>query len=297
MATRLFWLIGWFILSVPGLLRAASAPVELPEVEPLQQRCAAAQCSVEARVWLALARAGVWLAAYSGELRFDAAVTLTHIRRRVDSPALRQANDRARAVADRDHDHPHRRLWLPELVSPPEATSLWRVPASGEPRININYVVSEALHCDRNGWRPEVQAYLCGSMRDAGGYQTTHALWALVLARDHGCARTEAAEACQRALVDELVAAQPTELRPSRTLDLDLYGERLLTLLLAGDRHPRVASWAVALVQAQNADGSWGVGEDPDPYFRYHATGIAAWALAEWWVSLSPAERKQADFR
>lgn len=291
MATRLFRLSWFLFVCLPLALSAAEAPRELPELEALRKACGGAACSVEERLFLAVARAANWLAGYPGELRFDAAITLHGVRRRLDSPTLRQAYAAARKVADHDRDHPHQRLWRPDYVAPPEHTSRWAVPAAEDERLRINEVLAEALHCDRNGWRPEVQAYVCGAMRDDGGYGTTHAAWALIEAMQRGCAAGAEVEACRRSLVEEMVRAQPATLSPQRTLDIDLYGERLLMVALAQPRHPAILGWVEPLLGRQDEDGSWGTGQDPDPYYRHHATGIAAWALAEVWQQLTPDER------
>jgi hypothetical protein len=218
-----------------------------------------------------------------GELRFDAAVMLSGIRTSVDGTSLRGAFETARLRADVDHDHPHRRLWDPGFRSPPKDTAAWAAPAAGATRVNPNLVISEALHCAENGWRDATTAYVCGPMRDQGGYHTTHGLWALVIARERRCVDADGTAACLAALQAEIVAAQPEPLRPERSLDVDLYAERLLTLVLSGAKDAVVERSVDGLLEAQDADGSFGVrvpGEQP--YHRFHATGIATWALAEW---------------
>jgi hypothetical protein len=66
-------------------------------------------------------------------------------------------------------------------------------------------------------------------------------------------------------------------------LSVDLYAERLLALVLAGERGADVDAWASHLLERQSADGAFGSsGPDDPPYFRYHATMASAWALAEW---------------
>jgi hypothetical protein len=232
----------------------------------------------------ALARAADWLAAFPpAELRFDAAVMLSETRRRVDGDALRRAFAAARAVADHDDDNPQRRFWVEDLAAPPEHTSRWMVPVTPGVRVNTNRVVEEALFCAEHGWRPETMAYVCGSMRDGGGYHSTHALWALDLARRRGCVTKAAFHACARPIAAELAVAQPERLAPARSLDVDLWAERLLVLARAGWPVRRLDPWARALLARQDADGSWTVArpEEP-PYHGYHATAMATWALAEW---------------
>jgi hypothetical protein len=223
-------------------------------------------------------RAAAWLAGFpEDELRFDAAVGLAAIRRRIDSDALRAADARARAAADRDPDNPLRRAFDPGYRTAAASVAGWEAPGPGAERANPNRVVAEALHCDEHGLRPETLAYATGAMRDKGGYHTTHALWALVIARDRGCIDA----AALRPLVDELRAAQPAAPEPA-VLAVDLYAERLLMLLLAGEHDAETEAWARALADAQAPDGGFGEpGPDDPPYFRYHATMMAAWALAE----------------
>jgi hypothetical protein len=231
----------------------------------------------------AVVRAARWLAAFPpDDLRFDAAVVLTMIRRTVDDDDLRRAFAASRAVADRDDDNPQRRFWMPEFRSPPEHTSRWAVPTEAGARVNTNRVVAEALHCAENGWRPETQAYACGPMRDGGGYQTTHALWALDLARRSGCVSEADFRPCARALQDELAAA-PVALAPARTLDVDLYAERLVMLVTTGYATATLGERVHVLVGLAGDDGSFGVaGTDEPAYYRYHATALATWALVEW---------------
>ena len=211
------------------------------------------------------------------KLRFDAAIGLHAIRAAHDSDAVRSAESRARAIADRDDDNPLRRAFDDTAHAPARATAGWAIPGPGA-RVNVNRILGEALHCKDNGLRPETVAYATGAMRDGGGYQTTHALWALAIARDRGCLADFATIA--RPLIDELRAAEPPGPGPE-ALATDLFAERLLMLELAGEQGPPLDAWADALARAQAADGGFGqLAPDEDPYHRYHATLAATWALA-----------------
>jgi hypothetical protein len=277
-----------------GLASAAATgtlpqwPVELTASRTLGWWCALRECSEWDRLDVALERAAQWMAAFPpASLRLDAAMALSMMRKTVDSEALRVAFDRARTVADRDSDNPHRRFWTPGFTSPPEHTTRWAVPTEAGQRVNTNRVVIEALFCKENGWRPETMRYLCGPMRDDGGYGTTHALWALDLAHGAGCATGTDYETCARDLQAELARAQPAPFQPHTTLDIDLYAERLLGTVRTGYPDPVVDQWARTLMALQGADGSWGVpAAQEDPYFRYHATMVSSWALAEWYRRL-----------
>jgi hypothetical protein len=237
-------------------------------------------CRSEAPKPTPIDRAAAWMAAFpADQLRFDAAIALARIRTHTDSDALRLADQRARAVADQDTDNPLRRAFDDSYRASAESSAGWTVPAAGEPRINVNRVVAEALHCAENGLRPATVAYATGPMRDGGGYHTTHAVWALVFARDRGCLPDFAAVA--RPLLDELRAAQPATPEPA-ALALDLFAERLLMLELAGERDAAIDGWAARLAEAQSTAGGFGeLADGEDPYHRYHATMMATWALAE----------------
>ncbi len=260
-------------------------PIEMRSVDELRKLCLPATCERWDRLELALQRAAQWMASYSeGKPRFDAAVALSQIRQTVDSDALRAAFEAARAIADRDQDHPHRRFWQPDLQAPASATSRWPVPTAPGKRIGSNYVLSEALFCRESGWRPETMVYVCGIMRDQGGYESTHALWGLAIAHQNGCIKDEDYAPCALSLQEELAKAQPLDFRPQATLDIDLYAERVLQSLLTGTTNPAVDTWAETLLRLQNDDGSWGMRRDgEEPYYRYHATMMSTWAAAEWY--------------
>jgi hypothetical protein len=262
------------------------APIELPApaAPHHEAHASAAEAPSPASIRASVARAAAFLARFpEADLRFDAALMLSQIRRVFDSDDLRAAFARAREIADRDEDNPMRRFWIPELRSPVEHTSTWAVPAAGEKRVNTNRVIIEALHCAENGLREETVAYLCGPMRDGGGYQSTHALWALELARSAGCDAALRAAACRASLQEEILAAARQPVAAQRTRDLDLFAERVMVLTLSGVSPESLARHMARLVALQSADGSWSKPEPGEaPYFAYHATGLGAWALAEW---------------
>ncbi|MFT3839849.1 MAG: hypothetical protein QM723_22875 [Myxococcaceae bacterium] len=231
----------------------------------------------EKKVRAAIAHAAKWMAQFPpADLRFDAAIGLTAIRARQSDPALDESLKHAREVADKDGDNPLRPLFDADAGSTP---SVWEVPDAG--RVNVNRVLAEAVGCASNGIRPAVLDYASGPMRDQGGFQTTHALWALSLARDRGC--LPRAEFNRRAgpLVAELRSAHSNVPGPT-VQDLDLYAERALMLELAGVHDDQVTLWLEKLLDAQAKDGAWGPagGNDP-PYYRFHSTMAASWALAE----------------
>lgn len=258
-------------------------PVQLTPLETARPNCAGENCTQWQRLDLALGRAAAWMAEFpTGDLRFGAATMLAATRETIDSEALRLAFERARAVADRDDDNPRRRFWVPDLRVDPSRTSRWTVPTDGK-RVNTNRVVEEALYCGESGWREETMRYVCGPMRDDGGYYSTHALWGLSIAHGNGCIESTASEPCVRSIQSELAAKQPRRFAPKITLDIDLYAERLLTLVQTGYPDPVVDQWALTLLDLQTHDGSWGVSETGEPpYYRYHATAVSTWALAEW---------------
>lgn len=232
----------------------------------------------EKKVRAALGKAAKWMAQFpTGELRFDAAIGLSAIQQHHRDAALDEALQHAREVADKDADNPLRALFDADAGT--AAAPTWDVPDAG--RVNVNRVLEEAAGCATHGLRPAVLDYASGPMRDQGGFQTTHALWALSLARDRGCLAP--AEFNRRAgpLVAELRAASSD--KPGQSAqDLDLYAERALMLELAGVHDDQVTRWLEALLEAQQKDGAWGAASDKDPpYYRFHATMAASWALAE----------------
>ena len=233
----------------------------------------------------ALIRAGGWLASFPAEdLQIDAAVGLWHIRQHVQSPSLYRAWKRAEEVAERSVDNPMRRFWDPEATAPTSVTAGWDVPAAGAGRADSTRVVIEALHCAENGWRPEATQYVAGPMRDGGGAHSTHALWAVHLARQNDCLIDAIFNPLVVSLQQELREHQPADFRPESTIDIDRYAGRLLMLVLTEDFEPPLPEWFERLVDLQNPDGSWGIDDrsGEDPYLRYHATLLATWALAAW---------------
>lgn len=223
-----------------------------------------------------LDRAAEWLAKFPTEqLKFDAAIGTDELARLYPTPTTRRAFERARARADRDVDHPHRRLWAADAGTTKDAVASW---STTDPKINVNRLIDEALWCDVHGLRAETVAYASDAMRDGGGYRSTHALWGLVIARDRKCLDAKTFEKASSAVRAELRKTQPADIGPT-TADIDLYAERLLMLLLAGERDKALETWAKKLVARQNTDGSWGSAGDR-PYLQFHATMIAAWALA-----------------
>jgi hypothetical protein len=255
-------------------------PLPLSPLRAARQACRTDFCLAADALELVLNRAAQWLAAYDEELRFDAAVNLSQIRRIVGSPDLERAWTTAAAAANHDPEHPLRRFWLPDFRAPLEHTARWPVPIGGE-RVSSDRVLTEALHCKDNGWRSETTAYVCGPMRDGGGDQSVDALWALTLARERGCL-DELVRGCLQQIQEEIARVQPGVFEPRKTLDFEIYARRLLTLLLSGYDKPDVHTWARRLIELQGGGGNWAVGIEEDRYDRYRATSAATWALAEW---------------
>lgn len=225
------------------------------------------------RIGQALAKAGAWLAeaGREGELRYDAAIGVSEVTRIVTDPSWALAKEQALTRAARDADNPARRLFEPDFRVAPGKTTSWTAPAPGR-RIPYNAVVAEALHCPEHGWRPQSEAYACGAMRD-GGYGTTHALWALQIARGAGCTPAPCLPELHRELVALLSAPWPDPL-PLQALDLRAEA----AVMLLRDGQP-VGDTLEQLMSLQGQDGSWGSEGDREA-LRYHATLLASWALA-----------------
>jgi hypothetical protein len=256
------------------LLLACSAPHEcweaqihgaLPATLPAELDCD--RDGWERRA-CALARAGAFLAD-QGELRFDAAIGVNEVVRIVTDSRWQEARAESRASAARDPDHPLRRAFDPDFRV--ASTTGWTAPGPGE-RIPFNRVTAEALHCPEHGWRPQTEAYTCGAMRD-GAYGTTHALWALQLAREAGCTQAPCASELAAELTTYLASPWP---EPVPLTEVDLRAEAAVMLLREGAPAQATIERLLAL---QGPDGGWGSPTD-EPQLRYHATVLAAWALA-----------------
>ena len=265
-------LLGWLGCSSapetpPEPAVALADPVEAPAPPPVST----------ADVQGALARSAAWSRAYPERLAFDAHIGSWAIATLSNHPDW-VALDRERRAVQPDKDHEHIRLWESEARLDRAYIHRWTPPVDGT-RVNPNRVVTEALYCPEHGVRPQTLAYLCGPMRDEGGYHSTHALWALVLASEAGCA---VQPDCSDALVTEMAANQPSPFSPATTLDIDLYGERLLMSCLATECGPEHDPWVATLLSLQAEDGSWSVPGTGEPRFTYHATMIASWALSAW---------------
>lgn len=230
-----------------------------------------------AEVLQAIKRGVQWLSQYEQPVRFDAILAASQIAALHPGPATQRLfQQRLEGLVDTDH--PHIRLWNPTHGLPDGFEIDW-VATDGE-RVNVNRVLTEALHCQERGWRAQTTAYVCGPMRDNGGYHTTHGLWALALAQERGCIPAT----CLSEILDEVESAQPSTLQPTATLDIDLYSERLLTSCLGGRCAGTQKEWVSQLLPLQQADGSWIVPNEPDPipYADYHSTMVSVWALATW---------------
>jgi hypothetical protein len=231
---------------------------------------------------LALTRSGRWLADFpQDQLRFDAAIVLDALVSLRPTPELEQARERALAVAEHDTDNPMRRFWDPSAKAPRDAVQTW---STDDDRINTNRVVIEALHCREHGWREQTERYASGPMRDQGGYRSTHAMWALVIAHRNGCRRMYGEDAIVD-LAGEMARHQPAPAKLESARDFDLYAERTLMVQLADGldldgRLPDTDEWVRTLLSTQNDDGTWGVPDPDNEYMRFHATMVAAWAIA-----------------
>ncbi len=212
-------------------------------------------------------------------LRFDTAVALEAAARRLSpsvtaDAAFRRARARALAVAARDDDHPHHRLLGREVPVRRVRVQGWEPPKGASARrVNVNRVVTEALYCDRFGLRPETLAYIEGPMRDGGGYQTCHGLWALVIARDRGCLSSEAFRRAARPLVAEVEAGLRRDGAPKTPEAEDLFTERHLMRRLAGR--------PLTLRDRRRLEGLAGrVARAPATVLSVHTAALLLWVLS-----------------
>ncbi len=202
-----------------------------------------------------------------GEPAFDGLIGTNAIVESHPTPVAKRVRDRISSQVDLDGGHPLRRLVDPTFPIPRE------VAHSDATRPTINRVLIEVAACNEHGLRPVTASWICGAMRDDGGYGTTHALWAAVIARNNGCAPVT----CLDDLVAELATSQPAAPGPA-TLEADLFAERILMRRLAG---AFVAGTEFeALRHAQTAEGRFGVSPAGEPpWHAFHAAMTATWAL------------------
>ena len=268
-----------------------AAPAELAPKEPKGgdgrlQAPSCAPCTLLEQVDGALWRLGPFLADWEGETNLDAAIAVHEIREVVSSDALDRAWERVRAVADKDSDHPHRRVWAEMQVAP---TNTWSMPEEGRP--NLNKLMAEALWCDVHPIREETLAYLHTAMLDEGGYWSTHAAWSLAEARSRGCIDQARFALAAEPIRTDLLEHQPSSLSEPTLPELDLFAERTLGLLWLGYRGPEIERSVEVILEHQREDGAWGEpGAEDNPYYGYHAAFVAGWALAEWRRAYSSGE-------
>lgn len=295
----------WFMLSACSAPSEPSlAPPELvveqvveptetvpsPEITPASVRTLVAHdcepCDLPQRVDHALIKLAPFLADWPGDRRFDAAIAVHEIREVVDHPDLVRAWAINRPIADRDDDHPHRRLWVE--FEPAEPTNRWTMPTDRKP--SVNNLISEAIWCDRFPIRPEVLQYYSTDMLDDGGYWSTHAGWALALVKERDCIDDERFAELSAPILADVLRHQPRVLAPETVADVDLFAERLNALIWLGHRGPEIDASVEQLLLLQLDDGSWGEPtEEQTPYYGYHAAFVSGWALTEW-IRVQPQE-------
>ena len=232
-----------------------------------------------------LDRASGWMKRYleTEDARFDAAFLLHHVRRVADSEDLKEVHEVVREQVNWDRGHPLRVLADPSFIEriPPGTSHGWSAPDEG--RVNANRVLVEAAHCARDGWRDQTTTYVCGNMRDQGGFQTTHALWSLDYAVEQQCVERAQVSACLLSLQEELLAAQRSADEPASTTEMDLFIQRVIMLIRSGSVAPELEAWVIQVAHWQRADGAWGIASDEDdPYYEFHVTMMGVWAIIEW---------------
>lgn len=152
---------------------------------------------------------------------------------------LQRAADLIIGHAKRDEDHPHLPLiGIPLSISRDTAHG-WDPPPYRQPRVNVNYVLTEAIHCADHGIRNATLKYITGPMRDSGSYHTCHGLWALFIAFNQGCLSTSHYKSLIRPLIHEIKIAlardghPPLSASPNILKKLDIWAERIMVLGLA----------------------------------------------------------------
>ena len=211
---------------------------------------------------------------------FDAAIGVSAVNDLLTSPSWRAAELRALEYVASDANNLMRVLFDDDFEREPDRLSNgWAIPAGG--KVPVDFVLIEAAHCADLPWREATSAYVCGPMRDQGGYETAHGLWAFTIAADRDC---PVSGACVAELARELAAAQPASLSDPSTLDVDLFAERMLMVARAEPALDDLRVWGPELMRHQRDDGGfYAPAADEKPYYAFHATMAASWALAEWY--------------
>ncbi|RME25332.1 MAG: hypothetical protein D6806_08040 [Deltaproteobacteria bacterium] len=231
------------------------------------------------RVLKALERSTSFIASQQGLLRYEAAVAIRLAYASSGVEQLEKLLPLADRIAASDPDNPQRRFFSSEFEADRRSIQGWVPPERG--RMNTNRPIIEALWCDRYPMRRDTLLYIGGNMRDGGSYGSTHALWALILARQKGCIDEQTFRRLSGPIVDELVSAQP-RLCPAGATGLDIYAERALFLALAGYKKQH-HHWLNQILKRQSADGGFGLPQGKNQYYvRIHATLVATWYMAEW---------------
>lgn len=145
------------------------------------------------------------------------------------------------------------------------------------PSAGIEEIVMHALYCDRFPL-PASYGGLLRDLAERGGYELTHAVLALKLARDHGCALDGFAlaqfEERARRRLRVLIERTPED---TRFEDLDVRYEALAILQdFLVDREVSLPTIARLLAE-QQPDGGWRPAADQPS--APHPTVMAVWAL------------------
>ncbi len=222
------------------------------------------------------------------QLRYDTALSLVMVRKRLFWPELEPCYARIKARALKDDDNPMNVLIDPAAARPIDAHALQRlpIPKAGQARTNVNHIVIRAVHCRRFPVPRKVFAYLIGPMRDHGGYHSTHALWSLLMMRRQGCGDRAEVERAVASLRQELQDALTKQPAMSTTPSIDLNAERILFLVESGVAVDRLSGPVQRLLAAQRPDGVFATSREERAPWRVHATSVSVWALSAVWGAL-----------
>jgi hypothetical protein len=160
----------------------------------------------------------------------------------------------------------------------PEQAALGAFPDDGAVPV-IETMVMHALYCDRFAL-PASYGELIARLAVGGDYELTHAVLAMKLASDRGCAvavpgTARPAELGRRT---RALALRPTGDPRFEPLDVRYEALAVLEDFLADSSVPKDA--IARLVAAQQSDGGWRPSADQSS--APHPTVMAVWALLAW---------------
>jgi hypothetical protein len=221
----------------------------------------------------AIARGLAYLRADPSDL--SARIVLDYLQRKYALPA-----DLAFDAARTDEDDRKLHVWgrFVGADAHPEPVALGAFSDDGAVPV-IETIVMHALYCDRFVL-PPAYGELIARLAVGGDYELTHAVLAMKLAGDRGCAVSVAGAArpAELARRTRALALRPTGDPRFEPLDIRYEALAVLEDFLADHSVPSTA--IARLVAEQQPDGGWRPSADQSS--APHPTVMAVWALLAW---------------